>query len=315
MTSVDVVVPTTGRPSLPRLLDALLASGTPLPGQVLLVHDGGTEERLAVPNDPRVRVLRGSGRGPAAARNAGWGASSAEWIAFLDDDVLPAPDWLERLLDDLAGLEPDVAGSQGRIRVPLPAERRPTDWERNVKSLEDARWATADLAYRRSALEEVGGFDERFRRAYREDADLGLRLTAAGYRIARGSRAVDHPPGPADRWVSVRLQAGNADDALMDALHGAGWRARAGAPRGRFARHLAVTAAGGLALAAALAGRRRLAALAGAAYAAGTADFAWARIAPGPRTPAEVATMIVTSVLIPPAAVAYRLAGMARASS
>jgi glycosyltransferase involved in cell wall biosynthesis len=315
LTSVDVVVPTTGRPSLTRLLDALVAGEAPLPGQVLLVHDGKSAEPLAVPDDPRFRVLRGSGRGPAAARNAGWRASSAEWIAFLDDDVLPAPDWLARLLDDLGGLEADVAGTQGRIRVPLPADRKPTDWERNVKGLEDARWATADLAYRRSALESVGGFDERFRRAYREDADLGLRLTAAGYRIVRGSRVVDHPPGPADRWVSVRLQAVNADDALMDALHGPGWRARAGAPRGRFSRHLAVTAAASLALTAALAGRRRVATLAAAAYLAGSAELAWARVAPGPRTREEVATIALTSALIPPAAVVYRLAGMARAFS
>jgi hypothetical protein len=208
-----------------------------------------------------------------------------------------------------------VAGSQGRIRVPLPSGRAPTDWERNVKALEAARWATADLAYRRSALARVGGFDERFRRAYREDAELALRLLAAGYRIVRGLRTVEHPPGPTDRWVSVRLQAGNADDALMASLHGRGWRARAAAPRGRFPRHLAITLAGAVALGTALAGRRGAAALAGSAWLAGTAELAWARIAPGPRTREEVATMLLTSTLIPPAAVLYRLAGEVRALS
>ena len=315
MASVDVVVPTTGRPSLARLLDALTAGGTPLTGKVFLVYDGKDAEPHAVPDDARFRVLRGAGRGPAAARNVGWRASSAEWIAFLDDDVVPAPDWVDRLLDDLGSVDADVAGSQGRIRVPLPDGTRPTDWERNVKRLEDARWATADMAYRRSALERVGGFDERFRRAYREDADLGLRITAAGYRIVPGSRAVDHPPGPADRWISVRLQAGNADDAFMDALHGPAWRARAGAPPGRFQRHLAVTAAAGVTLAATLAGRKRVAALAGAVYLAGAAELAWARIAPGSRGADEVATMAATSALIPPAAVFYRLTGVLRARS
>ena len=38
------------------------------------------------------------------------------------------------------------------------------------------------MAYRRSVLQEVGGLDERFPRAYREDADLGLRVVRAGYR-------------------------------------------------------------------------------------------------------------------------------------
>ena len=43
-----------------------------------------------------------------------------------------------------------------------------------------ASWITADMTYRRSALAEVGGFDERFPRAFREDADLALRLQAGG---------------------------------------------------------------------------------------------------------------------------------------
>ncbi|NEC66234.1 transferase, partial [Streptomyces sp. SID9727] len=45
---------------------------------------------------------------------------------------------------------------------------------------------------------------------------------------------------------------------------------------------------------------------AGALWAAGTAEFAWARIAPGPRTGTEVATMLATSVVIPPLAVLHR---------
>jgi len=52
---------------------------------------------------------------------------------------------------------------------------------------------------------------------------------------------------------------------------------------------------------------RAAARIAGLAWLALTAEFAWARIAPGPRTPGEILRMAVTSVLIPPAACAYRL--------
>jgi histidinol-phosphate phosphatase family protein len=312
MASVDVVVPTLGRASLRDTLSALAVpaglSGGRSPGRVLVIHDGG--ELPALPALDGLEVLRGPGRGPAAARNVGWRASSAEWVAFLDDDVVPSPEWLTRLADDLYGLEADVAGSQGRIVVPLPGDRRPTDWERNVAGLETARWATADMAYRRSVLAEVGGFDERFRRAYREDADLALRVRRAGYRLVRGRRSGTHPVGPADRWVSVRLQAGNADDALMAALHG-DWR-DPGEPRGRRPRHLAVTAAGALALAAAAVGRRRLAAVGAAGWLAGTVELAWARIAPGPRTRNEVLTMAATSAAIPTAASYHWLRGRFR---
>jgi histidinol-phosphate phosphatase family protein len=316
--SVDLVVPTIGRPSLAALLAALAAADGPLPGQILLVDDrrdparpllsGGAPPQLAA----RMVALRGSAAGPAAARNVGWRASRAAFVAFIDDDVVPDRDWLARLADDIAAMPPDVAGSQGHLRVPLPSDRRPTDWERNVAGLETARWATADMVYRRAALETVGGFDERFPRAYREDADLALRMLATGRRLTRGRRTAAHPVRPADRWISVRLQAGNADDALMRALHGREWRARAGVPRGRRRLHLLVTAAAALALGALLARRPRMAIASGLAWLAGTAGFAWARIAPGPRTRDEVATMLVTSVVLPLAATRHWLDGWSR---
>ena len=127
-------------------------------------------------------------------------------MSFLDDDVLTDPDWAAVLVGDLTATGSDVVGSQGRVRVPLPAHRRPTDWERSTAGLATATWITADMSYRRSALSAVGGFDERFPRAFREDADLGLRMTATQGRIVTGDRWITHPVRPADDWVSLRLQ-------------------------------------------------------------------------------------------------------------
>ncbi|MEV0134284.1 glycosyltransferase [Dactylosporangium sp. NPDC050688] len=296
---VSLVVPTVGRPSLAALVASLgdLAAA-PVPVELLTVD--------------------GRGRGPAAARNAGWRAARHEWVAFLDDDVIAAPDWLQRLVEDLT-VEETVGGVQGRITVPAPAGRRPTDWERLTAGLAGGAWITADMAYRRAALQQVGGFDERFPRAFREDAELAYRIRGAGWRLLRGGRTIVHPVRREGPWVSVRTQRGNADDALLRHLYGPRWRDLLTVPPGRRRAHAAVTAAGvgalALAGAAAVTGRRAVTAgalAAGLAWAAGTARFAAVRILPGPRTPREVATMLVTSAAIPPVAVAAWCRGWLR---
>ncbi|MFF5262644.1 HAD-IIIA family hydrolase [Actinomadura viridis] len=325
-----IVVPTVGRPSLRTLLEALLDPSEPAAdpaadpaaerAAIIVVDDRplpGAPLPLPPAVDERVRVLRSGGRGPAAARNAGWRAAATAWVVFLDDDVIPRPGWAAGLAADLAAAAPEVAGCQGRVRVPLPRHRRPTDWERNTAGLETASWITADMAYRRGVLAEHGGFDERYRRAYREDADLALRVMDAGHRLVRGRRQVTHPVRPAGFWASVRAQAGNADDVLMRRVHGHGWRTRAGEGHGRLRLHLLTTGAGLLALAAAGARLRGAGApAAGTAVAAGavwaglTAEFAAARIRPGPFAPGEVARMLVTSAVIPPAAAWHRARGL-----
>ena len=85
--SYAVVIPTIGRPGLAELV--AIVDGDPAPTSIVVVDD-----RRVLPLSwtcPRLppRSLSSSthGRGPAAARNAGWHAADAEWIAFLDDDV------------------------------------------------------------------------------------------------------------------------------------------------------------------------------------------------------------------------------------
>jgi hypothetical protein len=313
-----VVIPTLGRPSLTGCLRALADCQGPRPRRILLVDDRPLDDcaplPVEIPDALRglVEVVPGCARGPAAARNAGWRSCPEPWVAFLDDDVLPGPSWAADLAADLASAGPGTAGVQARIDVPLPRGRRATDWERATAGLATARWITADMAYRRAVLEQVGGFDERFHRAFREDADLALRVLDAGWELRRGARRTTHPVRPADRWVSVRVQAGNADDVLMNRVHGRSWWRRAGAARGRLPRHLAVTAAAVGAVGCAVALRPRGAALCAGLWLAGTAEFAVARVVPGPRTTAEVATMTVTSVLIPPAAACHWLRGLVR---
>lgn len=302
----DVVVPTTRPASLASMLAGLVLGEGPLPERIIVVDDRKVVDADLEPSilpslGDRMVIVRGGRRGPAAARNLGALVARAEWIAFLDDDVIPEPGWRAALERDLRAAR-GATGSQGRVRA-VGAD--PNGF---VKGLETAVWITADIAYRRDDFLRVGGFDERFPRAYREDADLGLRVTASGGRIVQGMRVVAHPVPRAGWWASVRRQRGNADDALMLMLHGPDWHERARAPRGTRRRHVASTACFAGGVAAAIAGRRRVAALLLATWAGMTAALARRRLSGA--SPPEA---VVSSIAIPFAATAWWLAGAARA--
>jgi hypothetical protein len=126
--------------------------------------------------------------GPAAARNAGWRGARGAILAFTDDDCIPDPGWLRAGLSAFTG---DVAGADGTIVVPLP--ERPTDYQRDTAGLAGAEFATANCFYRRDVLAAVGGFDERFSMAWREDSDLFFALLERGYEVARARRGGGSP--------------------------------------------------------------------------------------------------------------------------
>ncbi len=314
---VTVVIPTVGRVALAALLTEIGVD--PALGGVVVVDDrpqpaGSPPPPLDLPQvAATVRVLRSGGRGPAAARNVGWVATETPWVVFVDDDVLVDASWLPSLLADLSDLPDTVGASTARLVVPAPTGRRPTDEERRTTALADARWITADMAYRRSVLLATGGFDERFPRAFREDSDLALRTIQAGFDIVAGRRVTVHPLRSRGGWrSSIRAQAGNADNALLRAKFGPDWRRQIGEAPGRLGRHVLAVAGAAVAGGGLLARRPALAVAGAAVWTSVTAEFAIRRILPGPRTAREIATMIITSAAIPPVALAWRLRGELR---
>lgn len=184
-------------------LEALLASlrdqdfGDPF--EVVVVDDGSRDATQAVLQAEVERggldltvIVHEAAQGPAAARNAGWRAARAAFIAFTDDDCVVVPGWLRELHRN-AGDDP-MRIVQGRV-LPRPEEsdrNGPFSRSLRVESL-GPFFQTANVAYSRALLERVNGFDElTFTVPGGEDADLAHRCFDAGASAVFASEALAH---------------------------------------------------------------------------------------------------------------------------
>ena len=310
---VSVVVPTYRRPELLcRCLRALQQQDfDPKEFEVIVADNAGDAEtqtlvaEQAKAGAPPLRyVAAAGGRGPAFARNSGWRAGQ-DFIAFTDDDTMPEPGWLRAGVEALATAD----AAWGAIRVPL--REQPTDYERNEAGLETAEFATANVFCRRAALEAVGGFDERFTAAWREDADLFFTLLEQGFRVVHVPEAVVVHPVRPGRWgISLSQQRKSEFNALLYKKHPALYRQRI-QPAPPWHYYLAAGAMG-LTVAGTASGVPG-AALAGfGLWLALTARFSAGRLRGTSHAPAHVAEMAVTSALIPLLSVFWRLHGALR---
>lgn len=316
---VSVVVPTFRRPELlERCLAALVAQDFDPRSYEIVVADDGAEARVRqlvagwearTKGAPRIRYVAVTGsRGPAGARNRGWESASGEVIAFTDDDTVAHRDWL---VEGCRAMAPEVTAVAGKVQVPLPAGRPLTDYERDIANMSTAEFLTANCFVRRQALRAIGGFDERFTSAWREDSDLQFRLLkASGTVVAAPNAIVDHPVRPMPFAGGIRQHRKIAFDALLYKKHPDLYRSRIRrAPPWNY--YASVAALAALAWGS-LARDPSLAWGGFAAWLALTAQFCLRRLARTSHDPAHVAEMVVTSIAIPPVAVFWRIAGALR---
>ncbi len=240
-----------------------------------------------------VRYLRAEERrGPAAARNLGWRAGFGVFVAFTDDDCVPDPHWLR------AGTAALLCGADavsGRIVVPLPP--RPTDYERSAAGLESADFVTANAFVRRAALEQVGGFDETYRLAWREDSDLHFQLLSHRKTVTRSELAtVVHPVRRAAWGVSLRQEHKHRFDALLQRKFPALARERLTPYPHWYYLHAAALIS---MLLGAIGGALSFAWFSGIVWLALTLVFACRRLADNSLRPSHILEMLVTSAVLP----------------
>ncbi len=315
---VSVVVATYRRDELlRRCLGHLLDQQFEDPYEIVVVDDARSESTPSVIDGIRagyaerrvpIFLLPGGRQGPATARNIGWRAATGEIIAFTDDDAFAADRfWLARGMRWFEDASVNAVGGA----VIVPADEPPTDFQRNVKGLEQGEFLTCNAFYRRSALEKVGGFDERFTVPYREDTDLQYRVEALGGRmITDPDLMIIHPANRGRFGISLRLQRYSMFNALLYKKHPERYR-RDIQPAPPWS-YYAIVAAFVLAILALVLGAPWVAAGAAVVWAALVLQFFLRRIDGASHAPRDLLDVGVTSLLIPPLSIYWRLRGALR---
>jgi glycosyltransferase involved in cell wall biosynthesis len=196
------------RQALPRIVAVLR------PQDELVVVDSASVDAgvSVVAVEAGARVLRADRPGLGRARNVGWRAATRPVIAFTDDDCRPDPGWTAYVEDAFA--DPVVGFAYGQVLQGdgggEPLSVTVSDTPRLVRPGEDAHGLGhgANLACRRSALEQVGGFDDELGAGGRfpaaEDSDVARRLLQAGWSGVFAPRSVVRHDTWRDRAAALR---------------------------------------------------------------------------------------------------------------
>jgi GT2 family glycosyltransferase len=201
---LSIVIPTRQRWDTLHLTLARLGEQTVRGFETIVVVDGSDQQ---VPDLPAIRVVPQEHAGPGVARNHGVEASERPLILFLNDDMLPRPDLVERHLHRHESDPGDEVAVLGRVvwhpSVPDDRLHRWLDWSGalfdyrvlEAQGEKDAGWTrfySCNVSLKRELFLASGGFDPDFVFDY-EDLDLGWRLGQRGMRLLyQGDAVVEH---------------------------------------------------------------------------------------------------------------------------
>jgi glycosyltransferase involved in cell wall biosynthesis len=197
--AISVVVPTYRRPERARRLVAALEAQTldPTRFEVVIVDNGSGDDtsdvlaELARSSRIDLRPLKIEvNNGPAPARNLGWRSSRGEYVAFTDDDCVPHPDWLERLLER-ALATPDLGVLQGATHRPAGDYEFTLNTALRETLRPSAYFEGCNLTFPRAVLEVTGGFDEQYHFGG-EDTSAGWAAAGQGRWVFEERAIVEH---------------------------------------------------------------------------------------------------------------------------
>ena len=222
-------------PVIAACIASLRAQDAP-PGtlEILVADDASSDATVAVATALGARCLKLARSGPALARNIGALAARAPIVAFVDADVVPAPDWAAQLLAAFAACDDPklaaIGGSQQGHPDDGPFARNVDRFLRAVGFVADyarergapaavGHNASCNSAYKRDVFLNAGGFRPGLFPG--EDVDLDRRLGATGYAVrhAPGIRVAHRRPGTPRSWLRMLASYGESQADCV-AVHG-----------------------------------------------------------------------------------------------
>jgi GT2 family glycosyltransferase len=189
--------------------------------EVIVVDDGSTDDTAAIAREYGVRLASTANRGLSAARNTAIEMATGEIVAYLDSDAYPDREWLTHLAR--AFLWSEHVGVGGPNIVPLDAgtvERCVANAPGGpnhvlLTDTEAEHIPGCNMAFRKKALEEIGGFDPLFRIAG-DDVDACWRLQDNGGTLgfSPGAMVWHHRRGSVKGYLKQQLNYGRAEAML-----------------------------------------------------------------------------------------------------
>jgi GT2 family glycosyltransferase len=189
--------------------------------EVIVVDDGSTDATARIASELEVRLIRTENRGLSSARNTGLAAARGEIVAYLDDDAFPDLHWLRYLALKFARSEHVAVGGPN---LAPPDDGAVADCVANAPGnpthiLIDDDLAEhipgCNMAFRKRALEAIGGFDPRFR-ATADDVDVCWRLQDRGWTVGFSPVALvwHHRRNSTRRYLKQQFGYGRGESLL-----------------------------------------------------------------------------------------------------
>jgi glycosyltransferase involved in cell wall biosynthesis len=247
---ISVVLCTRNRADLlDKAIASVVAQDFPSECYEIVIVDNGSSDHTRQIADryaerPNIRYILEEQVGLCVARNTGWQAASASYVALFDDDAIARPGWLAAIARTFQRSRSDVGIIGGRVD-PIWLAPRPdwladeiagaltiVDWGSSEKEICDPRrefLAGANMAAPKAVIAEVGGFHPWLDRVGNNllsngDVHLEIKVMRCGYRcLYVPDMAIEHLASPerlTQAWFTKRFYWQGISDAVMEIIDG-----------------------------------------------------------------------------------------------